>query len=521
MIPFGGFMPSTGLQPPAVGTKGSAASFGPDGSLQTGGDESVFPACIQDLLGLDDAGNSQAPQSSEIQTGLLGDADSEVTEWLVDDLREMDLFSGELPVDPDFPSGEIAPIHLPGDLSLSAGLNPSDAAMASNGTQTQVPEGEAQNNGTLLGESTFQRSMPSGPAVPHMPVQSQPMGTGMQASGSGQMPAPTPSTEDTFAGSMAAQNGDAESVTGRNPSGPKAPAAPVDLQHSAPPAETLRITDKNTMEGPGRQPAAVKGEMPEKPVVSPSVQTHSKNTVQHNPAGNLTDSGDNKISYRAPSGQFQKRDTEQSPQRAESLESEKNTFSTVSGSESAKPGAAESVKAPPVFHVATRIEQPQPAASSAAKMGEMPEKAFQTTVMDQVVDRAALRTVQGRSEVQIRLKPEYLGNVQMNISTDKEQVVVRIMTDQPVVKEIIETHLHHLKTELGNQGLTIDRFDIAVNPDAENPNQRDQFANMFKNNSSRDGQGRSNSHGRESDTHEEAGKREASQPGRDGISYFA
>jgi flagellar hook-length control protein FliK len=108
---------------------------------------------------------------------------------------------------------------------------------------------------------------------------------------------------------------------------------------------------------------------------------------------------------------------------------------------------------------------------------------YQTSVMDQIVDKATVRLDQGRSEVQIRLKPDFLGNVHMNIASDKDQIVVRIVTDQPVVKDIIETHLHQLRADLQNQGLVIHRFDVQVNPDAARHQHSEQFSQTFRHHS--------------------------------------
>ena len=141
--------------------------------------------------------------------------------------------------------------------------------------------------------------------------------------------------------------------------------------------------------------------------------------------------------------------------------------------------------------------------------------------MDQIVDKAALRSIHGRSEIQIRLKPEFLGNVQMNIATDKEQLVVRIMTDRPMVKEIIETHLHHLKTELQSQGLTIDKFEVMVNPDADQQHSREQFAQMFKHHSSQNGRRQPNGREPEALNRGSGNDSDDDQANREGVNYFA
>ena len=148
-------------------------------------------------------------------------------------------------------------------------------------------------------------------------------------------------------------------------------------------------------------------------------------------------------------------------------------------------------------------------------------KTFQSTVMDQIVDKAAIRSIHGRSEIQIQLKPEFLGNVQMNIAADKEQLVVRIMTDRPVVKEIIETHLHHLKTELQHQGLTIDKFEVMVNPDANQQHSREQFAQMFKHHSSQNGRQQPHEQDPETLNRDGGNHSDDDRPNREGVNYFA
>jgi Flagellar hook-length control protein FliK len=198
--------------------------------------------------------------------------------------------------------------------------------------------------------------------------------------------------------------------------------------------------------------------------------------------------------------------------------------------DSMKSTGLESVKSDASFQETARAISPEPPTTAAEKitLGQPaaltrpetpPAGTFQSTVMDQIVDKASLRSIHGRSEVQIRLKPEFLGNVQMNIATEKEQVVVRIITDQPVVKEIIETHLHHLKAELQNQGLTIDKFDVIVNPDADQQHSREQFSQMFKNNSSNDGRRRAHDQDPEKPDPEDGHGED--EPNREGVNYFA
>jgi flagellar hook-length control protein FliK len=104
----------------------------------------------------------------------------------------------------------------------------------------------------------------------------------------------------------------------------------------------------------------------------------------------------------------------------------------------------------------------------------------QHSIMEQIVDKASLRMFHNHSKLQLRLKPEFLGDVRMTVATKNDQVTVRIITDQAFVKETIESNLQQLKVELQNNGLSIDKFEVIVNPDAEQQGGRDQFSQLFK-----------------------------------------
>ena len=150
-------------------------------------------------------------------------------------------------------------------------------------------------------------------------------------------------------------------------------------------------------------------------------------------------------------------------------------------------------------------------------------KGFHATVMAQIVDQASMRSIQGRSAIHIRLKPDFLGRVQLTIASDKGQLVVRIQTDQPAVKAIIESNLSLLKTELQHQGVTISRFDVTVNPDAHNQPNREPLAQMFNNDSFQNGRRQPGQPDpdQESWPHEGTGPSGRDRPDGEGINYFA
>jgi hypothetical protein len=86
-------------------------------------------------------------------------------------------------------------------------------------------------------------------------------------------------------------------------------------------------------------------------------------------------------------------------------------------------------------------------------------------VLDQMVQRAAVHLKDGHGEISIDLKPEFLGRVRMQIATENQQVTVRIVTDLPAVRDLIESGLTQLKSELQSQGLQVERLEVAVADD--------------------------------------------------------
>jgi len=110
-----------------------------------------------------------------------------------------------------------------------------------------------------------------------------------------------------------------------------------------------------------------------------------------------------------------------------------------------------------------------------AKETQLSQKPLQTEVLTQIVKKASFNLKNGQTEVKIDLKPEFLGRIQLKISTENHQVMVRILTELPLVKDIIENNINQLKADLQNQGLEIDKLDVSV------ANDSDQYKNGHEN----------------------------------------
>lgn len=79
-----------------------------------------------------------------------------------------------------------------------------------------------------------------------------------------------------------------------------------------------------------------------------------------------------------------------------------------------------------------------------------------------------LRSSGLKSRMNVQLKPEFLGNLHMQITTEQQQVTVRMIAESIVVKEMVEQQLQHLRSELQQHGLEIDKFEVSVGNGSEN-----------------------------------------------------
>ncbi|MDJ0721329.1 MAG: flagellar hook-length control protein FliK [Desulfobacterales bacterium] len=86
---------------------------------------------------------------------------------------------------------------------------------------------------------------------------------------------------------------------------------------------------------------------------------------------------------------------------------------------------------------------------------------FRHNNLASIVERVAV-TVRGhQSEARIALKPEHLGSLRVQISTDNNMVSIKIMTEFPMARDLLESSLPQLRAELQQQGLQVEEFDVS------------------------------------------------------------
>lgn len=121
----------------------------------------------------------------------------------------------------------------------------------------------------------------------------------------------------------------------------------------------------------------------------------------------------------------------------------------------------------PSFDTQLSTTTPKGVETSASANETTPfvDKHSQTDVIRQIVQRMTLRSERRQSQMVIRLKPDFLGNVRLQVTTEGQQVMVRMEAESTAIKEIVEQNMAHLKAELHQHGLEIEKFDVFVGND--------------------------------------------------------
>jgi flagellar hook-length control protein FliK len=83
-------------------------------------------------------------------------------------------------------------------------------------------------------------------------------------------------------------------------------------------------------------------------------------------------------------------------------------------------------------------------------------------ILDQVLDQMPLNRVGDKSRIVIRLHPEELGEVKLDLVMEKDQLKAHLVTQTQQVQEILEKHLPRLQEALHSQGVKLDNIQVSV-----------------------------------------------------------
>jgi hypothetical protein len=133
------------------------------------------------------------------------------------------------------------------------------------------------------------------------------------------------------------------------------------------------------------------------------------------------------------------------------------------GGETIRLEAAEAkVKAVENGAPAPRSQPTAPVTASPVPEKTMPDRVDQARVMEQISARVRLLPKKGGNEMRIHLKPEALGQVQLKILAQDQNITVKMVAETGAAKEIIENNIGQLRADLNAQGLNVEKLAVDV-----------------------------------------------------------
>jgi flagellar hook-length control protein FliK len=104
---------------------------------------------------------------------------------------------------------------------------------------------------------------------------------------------------------------------------------------------------------------------------------------------------------------------------------------------------------------------------NAATSSETTPRSLMSQTLNQIVQKAVLSLHNGQHEIQLHLKPDFLGHVRMQIVSEGQHVAIKMVAEFPFVKDMLEHNLHQLRADLQAQGLNIDELEVSVAHDSQ------------------------------------------------------
>ena len=129
----------------------------------------------------------------------------------------------------------------------------------------------------------------------------------------------------------------------------------------------------------------------------------------------------------------------------------------------------------------------EPSPTQSAKSPDPPVNIPRMTqvIFGQITQNAKLLLTPGSTEMQIQLKPDFLGKMNLSITTQNGLVTAKFNTESYRVKEVIEANLNTLKDSLAQQGVKVDQLVVNVSTQKDYSGFQEQNRSYYHHNSSK------------------------------------
>lgn len=87
-------------------------------------------------------------------------------------------------------------------------------------------------------------------------------------------------------------------------------------------------------------------------------------------------------------------------------------------------------------------------------------------VIKQIVDKVKVDVKGENSQIKIKLKPDFLGEMSLKLSMEKGVISAKALVQDYQVKQLIESNLSQLRDNLEEQGISITNFEVSVGDDS-------------------------------------------------------
>lgn len=95
------------------------------------------------------------------------------------------------------------------------------------------------------------------------------------------------------------------------------------------------------------------------------------------------------------------------------------------------------------------------------------EEALPEESLADMVKKAVWSRTNGAAQVKIQLKPDWLGQLHLHVRTEDHRVSLHIKTETATVRDLIESHLPGLRSELQNSGLDVAKMNVVIDQDLD------------------------------------------------------
>ncbi len=111
------------------------------------------------------------------------------------------------------------------------------------------------------------------------------------------------------------------------------------------------------------------------------------------------------------------------------------------------------------------LEKLHHAGKSTGNFGRLFNPSQETSTISNLLDRMQWMVEAGRQKARIRLSPPELGQIDLRLVIDQGHLHAHLGTDNPLVKEMIESNLGQLRQQLSDLGFVVEEFSVHVGQD--------------------------------------------------------